>query len=720
MRAMRIETGFLRTKVARRVLGLFVLCALLPIVALTVISYTTVARQLHQQSQSRMLETGKATAMSILERLQFLATELEAVASTWREAPLGRSATVDSSSAPGRILGLAVIGHDGSSTVLVGTVPQPPALDTDAMDALATGKTLLIMAHDGPDPSILMARAIKPGDPAARTLFASLDRRYLLAGPDGASIPTDMDLCVVDQGLNRLFCTLEDAQPLLRSLEPSLSVADLGLFQWGEHRQRYVASYRPLFLAAPYGAKPWTIVVSQAEESVLAPLTQFKRFFLPVILLALWVVLLLSNVQIRRSMAPLIELQAGTGRIAARDFDSRVQITSGDEFEDLAASFNAMAHRLGIQFNTLTAMSEIDRAVLSTLDADHIIDTVVLRTQEVLACDGVSVAMRKPNGGDSLWKAVAADPSTSHRSVLDVRVPSAEVAELEAHPEHFWLNGEDGQRSYLQVVPFVERQLRSFLVLPVLLKQELAGVIVLGYRVAPALGDDDLLQARRLADQMAVALSNTRLVEELNALNWGALTALARAIDAKSPWTAGHSERVTAMALTIGRHMGLPSQELDTLHRGGLLHDLGKIGVPADVLDKPTGLTPEEHQLMRQHTEIGARILGPIAAFAPVVPLVLHHHERWDGSGYPAGLAGENIPFLARVLAVPDVFDALTSERPYRAGLPLADAVEFIRQRGGAHFDPTVVDAFIQVMSREGAAAEIRRTSLQIATVRAS
>jgi putative nucleotidyltransferase with HDIG domain len=160
--------------------------------------------------------------------------------------------------------------------------------------------------------------------------------------------------------------------------------------------------------------------------------------------------------------------------------------------------------------------------------------------------------------------------------------------------------------------------------------------------------------------------------------------------------------------------MGLPSGDLDALHRAGLLHDIGKIGIPADVLDKPSGLTPDEHDLMRQHTEIGARILTPIAAFASVIPVVRHHHERWDGSGYPDGLAGTDIPFLARVLTVPDVFDAVTSERPYRAGLSLAEAVALIRERSGSHFDPAVVEAFVTVMSQEGVVAQIQRARQEI------
>ncbi len=197
---------------------------------------------------------------------------------------------------------------------------------------------------------------------------------------------------------------------------------------------------------------------------------------------------------------------------------------------------------------------------------------------------------------------------------------------------------------------------------------------------------------------MAVALSNARLVEELDQFNWGALAALAQTVDAKSPWTAGHSERVTRLSLAIGHKMAVGRDDLDVLHRGGLLHDIGKIGVPAAVLDKPGKLTDEEWQVMRDHVTVGARILTPIAAYADLIPIVLRHHERYDGSGYPDGLVGEDIPFLARLLAVPDVYDALNSDRPYRPAWPRPKVIEYLAQRSGTLFDPEVTKGFLAVI----------------------
>jgi putative nucleotidyltransferase with HDIG domain len=137
---------------------------------------------------------------------------------------------------------------------------------------------------------------------------------------------------------------------------------------------------------------------------------------------------------------------------------------------------------------------------------------------------------------------------------------------------------------------------------------------------------------------------------------------------------------------------------MELLERGGLLHDIGKIGVPGAVLDKPGRLTEEERRMVEAHTVIGARIVEPISGFGRLVPIVRHHHERVDGTGYPDGLAAEEIHLLARIVAVADVFDALTSERPYRAAAPHSEALAFLEQRSGSMFDPPLVEAFLRVM----------------------
>ena len=157
------------------------------------------------------------------------------------------------------------------------------------------------------------------------------------------------------------------------------------------------------------------------------------------------------------------------------------------------------------------------------------------------------------------------------------------------------------------------------------------------------------------------------------------------------------------MALEIGAVLGLTPKKLDNLHRGALLHDIGKIGVPVAVLDKPGKLDDEEYRIIKMHPQIGAKILEPIDAYKEIVPIVLQHHERHDGKGYPAGLSGDAIDIGARILAVSDVFDALKSDRPYREGWACERVIDLITQEAGRQFDPDVVEAFLEIMKMQKA-----------------
>ncbi|MDQ6713236.1 MAG: HD domain-containing protein, partial [Candidatus Dormibacteraeota bacterium] len=181
----------------------------------------------------------------------------------------------------------------------------------------------------------------------------------------------------------------------------------------------------------------------------------------------------------------------------------------------------------------------------------------------------------------------------------------------------------------------------------------------------------------------------------LEETTFASMEALARAIDARDPSTYGHSARVAAVSIEIADEMQVPVKEREALRRAALLHDIGKIGVQDRVLRKPGPLNDAEMDEMREHSRIGHDMLEGLRFLRPSLPGILHHHERWDGGGYPAGLAGTAIPLLVRIITVADVFDALTSDRPYRKGLSFDAASAAIRHDAGRKFDPEVVAAFI-------------------------
>ena len=184
-----------------------------------------------------------------------------------------------------------------------------------------------------------------------------------------------------------------------------------------------------------------------------------------------------------------------------------------------------------------------------------------------------------------------------------------------------------------------------------------------------------------------------------------AFMALALTIEARDPSTNGHCERLAKQAVRVGRAMGLPEEDLDALHRGGYLHDLGKIGVPDHVLLKPGPLTPDELEIMRRHPEIGDHLCAPLQSLRRVRPIVRSHHERLDGSGYPDRLAGDAIPHLAQIVGVVDVFDALTSARPYRGAWRVEDAVRhLLMEVEKGRMSTRYVEAFLDTIPTIGAA----------------
>jgi len=176
---------------------------------------------------------------------------------------------------------------------------------------------------------------------------------------------------------------------------------------------------------------------------------------------------------------------------------------------------------------------------------------------------------------------------------------------------------------------------------------------------------------------------------------------LANVIEARDYHTRGHVERVRAYALELGQVLNWASDELVVLEYGALLHDIGKITIPETVLNKPGGLTSEEVVIIQSHTTAGAKIIEGITHLRDALPYVLSHHEKWDGSGYPQHLKGEEIPKEGRLLALADVFDALTSDRPYHAGMKFVDALDMIRRDAGTHFDPKMAEVFIRIQQEK-------------------
>jgi putative nucleotidyltransferase with HDIG domain len=244
---------------------------------------------------------------------------------------------------------------------------------------------------------------------------------------------------------------------------------------------------------------------------------------------------------------------------------------------------------------------------------------------------------------------------------------------------------------------------RSYAGVPLMVNGVVHGVLEVFNRGPKARDREwiDFLEA--FAGQAAIAIGNARLFDDLQRSRDdlvraydATITGWARALEHRDRETEGHSQRVTEVTVELSRRMGLPEADEVHLRRGALLHDIGKIGVPDHILLKPGELTVEERAVMQTHPQIARQILSHIEFLAPALAIPFCHHERWDGYGYPQGLAGEEIPLAARIFSVVDVWDALLSERPYRAAWPEPEVLAHIEGLAGTQFDPRVVYAFLR------------------------
>jgi HD-GYP domain-containing protein (c-di-GMP phosphodiesterase class II) len=271
------------------------------------------------------------------------------------------------------------------------------------------------------------------------------------------------------------------------------------------------------------------------------------------------------------------------------------------------------------------------------------------------------------------------------------------LSELSRHPD------------LIPAARLADENLSAYYGLPLVAKGRIVGLLSL-------FGRDPLLPqggwrrfAETIASQTSTLIERVNLYEALRRSNLelvrtydATLEGWARALDMRDGVTEGHSRRVADLAVRLGHSVGMQGDDLIHLRRGALIHDIGKMAVPDAILNKPGPLTPQEWRVMRQHPDDGLRMLWDIPYLRPALEIPHAHHEHWDGSGYPRGLAGEAIPLSARIFAVVDAWDAMRSERPYQVALPAEEALARIVAAAGSHFDPSLIPPFIQMVTQDG------------------
>ncbi|CAN5661988.1 hypothetical protein BH23GEM7_BH23GEM7_21790 [soil metagenome] len=356
------------------------------------------------------------------------------------------------------------------------------------------------------------------------------------------------------------------------------------------------------------------------------------------------------------------------------------------------------------QLQRLAALRAIDMAITASLDLRVTLIVLLDQVATQLRVDAAAILLLSPYTqlleyaagrgfrGDAIQaRSIRLGEGFAGRAAFERRMINAPNLALSA--THF------GRDRLLE-----KEECVAYYAVPLIAKGQVKGVLEVFHRAALEPDADWLNFLEALAGQAAIAVDNAVLFEDLQRSNLElalaydtTLEGWSQALDMRDEVTEGHTRRVTEMTLRLARALGIADAELVHMRRGALLHDIGKMGIPDSILHKPAGLTEEEWEIMRKHPLYAYELLFPIQFLRPALDIPYCHHEKWDGSGYPRGLSGEEIPLAARIFAVVDIWDALRCDRPYRSAWAEERVREHIRSLAGTHLDPQVVDVFLSM-----------------------
>lgn len=492
-----------------------------------------------------------------------------------------------------------------------------------------------------------------------------------------------------------------------------------------------------------------------------ADIMEMKRFLvLSNILTVLTVAFLLSALFSRHILKPLSTLLATIKKVESGNMDARVELHSTDEFGSIGESFNQMIDEIRrlydknikkekeisktrvelehkrtleelnsqLEFKIkevetankailgltrelksknielektverLKKITDVGRVLTSIIETEELIKLVIRTTAELLKVEKGSIYLKKTN-----------DIRLTLQYQKGMGIESTPDISLDFHPLYKKILGE-GTNVFIKKT--IDNNGMFAIGVPLRVKGQIMGGMLLE-KMDTHFTDDEQEILNTLANQAMVAIENAWLYESVKTNYFGTIQALVNALEANDKYTRGHSERVKYLSVELGRHMGLDYKELEILEHAAILHDIGKIGVDSMILNKTGRLTSSEYSLIKAHPLIGDEILGPIGTLEGVRTTIIQHHERYDGAGYPYGIAGEEISLKARILSVVDTFDAMMTDRPYRKAFSIQRVKEELHQSSGTQFDPLAVSAYLDMLeSRENELLETAGYSL--------
>lgn len=445
-----------------------------------------------------------------------------------------------------------------------------------------------------------------------------------------------------------------------------------------------------------------------ARQTALADRLRYQVFaaFVALVIVELLVIAFVTSAARRHISQPLEDLAVKIRDILDKSqINEKVQINGPREVAHLAESFNHMTSMLRQRFREFNGLLDTSRLAAASLDPREVMRTILDNAAPLIGCRQAAGFVLDRNErvlNLAIWPGRAVDPDA--RGGLFLGRGCVWRAALDGKPVVV-----KPESPECRLCGFVcgnwarEQGIGAIIAVPLVGREHAVGVMLFMMK-EPEVRKETLRLAEALANQAALVVENARLFDNLKESYLSTVIALAAAVEARDPYTRNHCERVAEYAEALAREAGLTPKEVEDIRQASLLHDIGKIGIPDRVLLKQGRLTPAEYEVIKLHPVISASIIADIPFLADIVPLIRHHHERVDGTGYPDRLKGDEIPLGARIIAIADAYDAMTGDRPYRSALTKEQALAEL-VRCNEQFDGVLVRKFLKVMSERNGEA---------------
>jgi HD-GYP domain-containing protein (c-di-GMP phosphodiesterase class II) len=475
---------------------------------------------------------------------------------------------------------------------------------------------------------------------------------------------------------------------------------------WGKSDRMSIFLRLPL----PEAKNIYVVSLEMNREGIANFIVKHIEQFIIFSALMILISIILGRLFASRIVKPIKKLSEVAQSRANGKMESEFKTDRHDEIGVLAGSLNVMTQKIDThvkeierRMKTMETMNKIDKAVLSSISRTDLLHHVISLVSSLYNIGSISMFLynEEKKGFDLLSRYRGESQGILAEKPF---IPADNI-------------GEDALKRIQQVLQFSPRledntykelferlaggEIGVGLNVPVYMSEKYLGSMILCRDEAHPFSREETESIIMLADQVGVAMQSIKYFEEKEQLLMGILLALTRSIDAKSKWTAGHSERVAAYSEKLAYRLNMEESEIRKVTFSAILHDIGKIAVSEAILDKPGKLTTDEFAAIKEHPRTGANIIADIPSYDRILPGILYHHEHWDGSGYPEGITGEAIPLSSRIITVADVWDAITADRPYRKGFPRADAIDFMKKNCGTLFDSAIVEVFLKIIKEE-------------------